>query len=49
MRQKLKIGLTVLYTTVFLVLVTTGALRTQAAEPVQACDQLVEQLLETSR
>ena len=49
MRQKLKIGLTVLYTTVFLVLVTTGALRTQAAEPAPACEQLVDQLLETAR
>jgi hypothetical protein len=41
MRQKLKIGLTVVYTVIFLAFAGTGALQTQAAEePLCAAESL---------
>jgi hypothetical protein len=42
MRQKLKIGLTVVYTVIFLAFAGTGALQTQAAEePLCAAESLI--------
>ena len=39
MRRKIKVGLTLVYTSVFLLIASTGALRLQAAESEQYCPQ----------
>ena len=43
MRQQLKITLTAVYTAIFLLLASTGALRTQAAEAPSFCEEVREQ------
>ncbi len=39
MRRRIKIAVTIVYTTVFLLFASTGALRLQAAEAEQFCPQ----------
>lgn len=39
MRRKIKVGLTLVYTSVFLLIASTGALQLQAAEAEQFCPQ----------
>jgi len=41
MRRQLKIGLTLVYTSVFLLIASTGALQLQAAEVEQFCPQAI--------
>jgi len=41
MRRRIKIAVTIAYTTVFLLFASTGALRLQAAEAEQFCPQAI--------
>ena len=41
MRRHIKIGLTLVYTSVFLLIASTGALQLQAAEIEQFCPQAI--------